>query len=246
MRQKLTDILWFPVNLVQIVLLLILTACAGAIGLITLALFRDPRRAVLAASHYFWSPLVLGVCLVRFRVRGRENVSKKEQYIYVSNHESQLDIAAITEAVTVPLFFVAKQELAKVPVVGTYMKAMGMIFVDRKNKEKAMASMNRAIDLIRSGQNVITFPEGTRSKTGELLTFKRGSFIIAREGQIGVVPVAIKGTRKVLPSGSFKIRPGRVDVVIGKPVSPDKFLHLSPDETADLFRQKVVELLNQA
>ncbi|MCC6601432.1 MAG: 1-acyl-sn-glycerol-3-phosphate acyltransferase [Crocinitomicaceae bacterium] len=243
MRNTFANILWFPINVIQILLLLVITVIAGILGPLLLLFFRDPRPAILIVSHYFWSPLLFLICMVKFRTKGRENIDKSQQYIYISNHESLTDIAAICLAITVPLFFVAKQELAKVPVVGTYIKTMGMIFVDRKNKDRAMESMKRAIVLIQSGSNVITFPEGTRSKTGKLMLFKRGSFVIAKEGNIGVVPVAIRGTRKVLPSGSFFIRPGKVEVIIGEPVKAETFSHLSSEETASFFRGKIEAML---
>ena len=234
--------LLLPLNVIQAVVILVWTAFSGIFAMF-LRIFFSPKRVVLFISHWFWSPVMLLFTFMHLKVRGRENITPKVPCIYVANHVSQLDIMVLVRAITVPLFFVAKMELKKVPVLSQYITAMGMIFIDRKDKEKAMTSMREAIARIRAGYDVITFPEGTRSKTGELMVFKRGTFIIAKEGNIPVVPVAIRGTEKMLPSGSFTLRPGRAEVIIGRPVQPEVFAHLSPEETAAFFREKVKELL---
>jgi 1-acyl-sn-glycerol-3-phosphate acyltransferase len=234
--------LLLPLNVIQIVVILVWTAFTGLLALF-LRLFLSPKKVVFFISHWLWSPVMLILTMMRLTVRGREHITRDKPCIYVSNHLSQLDILVLPRAITVPLFFVAKMELKKVPLLSQYISAMGMIFIDRKDKEKALASMRKAIARIREGYDVITFPEGTRSKTGELMVFKRGTFIIAKEGNIPVVPVAVKGTDKMLPSGSFTLRPGRAEVIIGKPVQPEVFATLSPEETAAFFREKVRELL---
>jgi 1-acyl-sn-glycerol-3-phosphate acyltransferase len=132
--------------------------------------------------------------------------------------------------------------LSKVPFLGWYMKAVGMIFVDRGNREKARNSMQGAAELINSGRNVISFPEGTRSKTGELMMFKRGSFVIAQEGKIDIVPIGISGARNVLASGSSALRPGVIYVNIGKPIDIKKHQDLSDEELAELARGEVARL----
>ena len=104
------------------------------------------------------------------------------------------------------------------PFIGWYMYATGMIFVDRSNRAKAIASLDRAGKLIKRGRDVLMFPEGTRSKTGKIGEFKKGPFMLATKGDIAVVPVAILGTEKALPAGKFTLRPGSVSVRIGKPM----------------------------
>lgn len=194
------------------------------------------------ASRILWSPMVLFLSGVRLKIKGRENAPRNRTCIYVANHESMYDIVALVRAVPVPLFFIAKQELSKVPFLGWYMKAVGMILVDRGNREKARKSMQKAAELINSGRNVISFPEGTRSKTGELMMFKRGSFVIAQEGKIDIVPIGISGARNVLASGSSALRPGVIHVNIGKPIEIGKYKDLSDEELAELARGEVSRL----
>lgn len=106
------------------------------------------------------------------------------------------------------------------PVVGWFIWAAGMIFIDRSNREKAYQSLTKAGKLVRGGKDVITFPEGTRSKTGELRQFRKGSFHLAREAGVPVVPVRVVATNKVWPVGSYNFRGGAIEVYIGKPLPP--------------------------
>ncbi|MEC9186574.1 MAG: lysophospholipid acyltransferase family protein, partial [Bacteroidota bacterium] len=116
-----------------------------------------------------------------------------ESAIFCSNHLSSFDIIAMYMSLDRPIFFIAKKEIKQIPFLGWYMSVAGMIFLDRSNHENAMRSMRNAGNEIKKGKNIISFPEGTRSKTNQIGQFKRGSFIIAKEGKIPIVPVAIKG-----------------------------------------------------
>lgn len=234
----------FFITLIQALLIFPFTAFSGLLAIL-LRLFFPPNKVVFFISHQFWSAPVLFMAGVRLSIIGRQHISKKKAYIYVANHESQMDIAVIVRAVTVPLFFVAKKELSKVPVLGWYIRAMSMIFIDRKNREKAMESMRKASLRIKSGMNVITFPEGTRSRSNELLPFKKGTFVIAKEGEIGIIPIAIEGTREVLPSRAFIMRPGNVSVTIGQPIEPHEFESLSAEQLSEMVRERIKKMLEQ-
>ena len=133
----------------------------------------------------------------------------------------------------------AKIELKKVPILSQYIKVVGMILVDRKNRERAMASMRTAIQDIQGGKSIAAFPEGTRTKTGELLPFKKGIFTIAKEGRIPIVPIAIVGSAKALASGSFFIRPATVELRILPALNSDEFFNMSIEEMADYTRSLI-------
>jgi 1-acyl-sn-glycerol-3-phosphate acyltransferase len=154
-----------------------------------------------------------------------------------------MDIPAIFQSILVPLLFLAKKELKKVPFLGWYGSFIGMIFIDRKNREKAYQSLRKAGEKIKKGSNVISFPEGTRSKDGRLQIFKRGTFFLASESDIGVVPIAVSGARDVMPAGSFKMRPGTITVRIGKPVYHRDFPEKSVEDFAHHVRGIVIEML---
>lgn len=217
-------------NILQLFLVSIWTAISAIIT-ITLVIVTGKKSMSAIVARNIWSPAILFFCGARLSVSGRENIDQKGNYIFVSNHESLLDIPAIYCSVPLNIFFIAKKELKKVPFMGWAMMMGGMIFIDRKNKEQARKDMLRAGELIKSGKNIISFPEGTRTKTGELGLFKRGGFLLSKNTGIPVVPIAIKGARELLPSGSIGIKPGIIYVHLFPPVSPEKY---TPEEV-DIF-----------
>lgn len=213
----------------------------GFLGIVLRLIGFNAHRVVMLIGHQLFARTILFISGVRLHVHGKENFHT-EPAIYVSNHTSQMDIPAITAAFPFPLFFVAKHSLRSVPFLGWYMRAVGMIFVDRTNREKAMQSMRDAAEIIRSGKNVLTFPEGTRSPDGELKLFRRGSFVIAKEGGLAIVPVAVTGTFASLPKKSYVIRPSQVHVYIGKAILPESIKDKTVEQIAGLAQQAVADL----
>lgn len=189
-----------------------------------------------------WSPVLFLIIGVKTRVSGLENINQEQFHLYVTNHESQLDIPAVVRLVPVPLYFLLKEEIKKVPFLGWYAAAMGMVFVDRKNKTKAAQSLKSAAELIKNGKNVIVFPEGTRTKTGKIQSFKRGAFIIAKQSNIGIVPMAIKGSRETLPAGSIQFKRGTINLKIGPVIPSETVEQLSVKELITHTEEKVQEL----
>lgn len=234
--------LLIPLNIVQILIILVWTAVCGIAGMLLMLITRNGQWVHWFDGRILWSPLVCAVSLVRVKVHGLEKIDRSKARIYVANHESLYDIVALSRVMPIGLFFIAKKELSKVPVLGQYMHYIGHIFVDRKNKEAARKSMIAAAEKIKTGRNVISFPEGTRSKTGEMGIFKRGSFVIAKEGGIDIVPIAISGSGKVLKSGTYSIFPGTIHVHIGDVIQTQSFLHLDSDQLAELTREKILTI----
>jgi 1-acyl-sn-glycerol-3-phosphate acyltransferase len=238
-------ILFGVINAVQIILIIVWTAFCGLSGILMMLIMWNGPLVHLIQGKYLWSPFVCLISGVNIKVSGLQHVQPENPAIYVANHASHYDIVAISRVMPLGLFFVAKKELSRIPLMGQYMHLIGHIFVDRKNKENALKSMALAAEKIRKGKSVISFPEGTRSKSDQMNLFKRGSFIIAKEGKIDVVPIAIKGSRKILPSGSFSIRPGTIEVMIGERIPASSFSHLSVEEIASLAQERVRNLLHQ-
>lgn len=232
-----SKISWFPINILQLLLLLVWTLFSGLLGM-ALALITNPVFSHRIMGYYIFSPGVLAISMVRVRVTGLENVLN-EPAIYAANHASQLDIPIICTKINRPLFFIGKIELKKVPILGQYMKTVGMIFVDRKNRERAMASMRTAIHDIQGGKSIAAFPEGTRTKTGELLPFKKGVFTISKEGKIPIVPIAVVGSAKALASGSFFLRPATVELRILPALKSENFFQMEIDEMANYTRSLI-------
>lgn len=224
------------INAIQIFVIWVLTLMAATSGLILLP-FVGQKKSIWISSK-IWSTLVLGISGVKIEVEGAENIPSDQHVIYTSNHESSFDIPILFKVITVPLFFLAKAELKKIPVFGWYVEAVGMVFVDRKNHQNAMDSLKKAGREIKKGKDIITFPEGTRPRDGEMKLFKRGSFILALENEINMVPIAIVGSKHVNPPG-YKITSGTVKVRIGKMVDVSKFDVNEPDVLAKHVEDEV-------
>jgi len=143
--------------------------------------------------------------------------------LFMSTHESNLDPPALIRVIRVPAVFISKQELKLVPLVGWAAWIGGTIFIDRGNRERSRKSLQAAADQIRSGKTVAVFPEGTRTRTGELGPFKKGVFALAMEAGVPVVPVAAVGGFRILPAGRLAARPGRYVVRFGAPLQPTDF-----------------------
>jgi 1-acyl-sn-glycerol-3-phosphate acyltransferase len=232
-----SKVLWFPINVLQLLLLLLWTIFCGIFGML-FALSTNPTYSHRIMGYYIFSPVILAISMVRVKAKGLNNILN-EPAIYAANHASQLDIPIICTRVNRPMFFIGKVELKKIPILSQYMKIVGMIFVDRKNRERAMASMRTAIQDIQGGKSIAAFPEGTRTKTGELLPFKKGVFTIAKEGRIPIVPIAVIGSAKALASGSFFLRPATVEIRILPALKGDDFFNLSIEEMANQTRKLI-------
>jgi 1-acyl-sn-glycerol-3-phosphate acyltransferase len=140
--------------------------------------------------------------------------------IYAANHESALDIFAVLRIVPSGVRFVAKEELFRIPIFGWYMRLGGHVPVDRRNHARAVASLQRAARVVRSGTSLIVFPEGTRSLDGRVHPFKKGPFVLAMEAGVPVVPVAISGSGRVTPKKVLSVHPGEIRMAAGDPVEP--------------------------
>ncbi|NMB74113.1 MAG: 1-acyl-sn-glycerol-3-phosphate acyltransferase [Myxococcales bacterium] len=167
----------------------------------------------------FWVRGFFAFCRIRLRSSGLENLPRGP-CIMMCNHQSHIDILAIFGSNPVNLRFVAKKELFYIPFFGWYLWYAGYIPIDRGHREKAIRSLDRAADKIRRGISIVTFPEGTRSPDGNIQAFKKGPFMLALKSGVPVVPVAIYGSRDILPKKSLAIRPGTIRVRYGPPVLP--------------------------
>ncbi len=184
-------------------------------------------------AMYIWSPFLLTVVGGSAEVVGKEKLDKNDPAIYVANHSSHFDIPVLFNKMGFFLHFIAKIELKKVPLFGWGCSMVDIIWIDRKNKMKAQQSMKEAGEHIKRGLNVISFPEGTRSKDGEIGMFRRGSFALAQQAEVDVVPLYIKGTRPLNPPGSMSFRPSKVTIVVGDRLSIEDYKDHSPEDFAN-------------
>ena len=154
----------------------------------------------------------------RIRVEGREHLADPRNTIVMPNHISHLDVPVIFDALGLDFKVLVKQELFKLPFLAMAMRIAGLIPVDRSDRAQSREAIARAIESLQAGNCFLVFPEGTRSPSGELGPFKKGAFIAAMEAGSRIVPVALSGTRELLPKGRFTIRPGTVTVQVLPPV----------------------------
>jgi 1-acyl-sn-glycerol-3-phosphate acyltransferase len=155
---------------------------------------------------------------VRLRVVGRQNLDPAQNYLFMPNHQSNLDPSVTMLAIGRDVRFMAKASLFRIPVLGQAMLGGGFVPVDRDTRERAIAAVEAAARELRAGYDFLIFPEGTRSRDGSLLPLKKGPFILAIKAQAPIVPVAVRGTATLWPKGSFKIRAGDVTVELLDPI----------------------------
>jgi 1-acyl-sn-glycerol-3-phosphate acyltransferase len=216
-ESKAVRLLWAPVNGLQAAYTALWTAFWISVALAANLVTRSPRASLWLARRA-WAPGLVHGAGARLSVRGLERVDRARAHLFVANHSSWIDIPVLYMTAPPPLYFLAKKELATVPFLGWYLRAMGMVLVDRRDRRRATASVGRAADLLASGRSVVSFPEGTRSRTGSLGSFRSGGFGAAIEAGADVVPVAIRGAGKVLPPDGFRVRPGVVEVLFCAPI----------------------------
>ncbi|MDR2146752.1 MAG: 1-acyl-sn-glycerol-3-phosphate acyltransferase [Tannerella sp.] len=169
-----------------------------------------------------WSRLATVLTLCPVKVTGREHITKGQSYVFVSNHQSAFDIFLIYGHLGVPIKWMMKKGLEKIPLVGLACKKAGFIFVDNSSAKAAQKSVLEAKEKIKNsgGSSLIVFPEGGRTKDGHLQAFKRGAYLIAMEMQLPIVPITLNGTYKVMKMNSFNIMPHRLEMFIHEALAP--------------------------
>lgn len=222
--------MWKIINIIQLIIIVVFNIPLILVALI-IGIFS--RKAMKWYAMYIWSPFLLTVVGGSAEVVGKEKLDKNDPAIYVANHSSHFDIPVLFNKMGFFLHFIAKIELKKVPLFGWGCSMVDIIWIDRKNKMKAQQSMKEAGEHIKRGLNVISFPEGTRSKDGEIGMFRRGSFALAQQAEVDVVPLYIKGTRPLNPPGSMSFRPSKVTIVVGDRLSIEDYKDHSPEDFAN-------------
>jgi 1-acyl-sn-glycerol-3-phosphate acyltransferase len=215
---------------------------AGPAGLVIARVFRW-KRGLYALGH-FGASMALTLAGIRYRVAGREHVPPTA-VVFCANHESNVDPPVLFEALHPRLHILYKAELHRFPIMGTVFDVGGFVPIDRGDRDKALGSISRGAASLRAGNSFLIFPEGTRSRTGGLLPFKKGGFIMAIEAQAPVVPVAIQGGRAAMRKGSALVRPVRVTVRIGKPIPTAGMTLADRDRLIEDVRREVQNLLDQ-
>ena len=188
-----------------------------------------------------WSRGLLRVAGTPVLAEGLERIPAGP-VVYASNHTSMFDIWALAATLPGSTRFVAKQELGRIPILGTAMRRAGHVLIDRFNRARAFEAYDQAAATIRTGISAIVFPEGTRSPTGELLPFKNAPFGLAIAAQVPIVPVYVHGTYRILPKGSLRVRPQPIRLLVGEPIPTAGLLPGGREALRDRVRAAIVAL----
>jgi 1-acyl-sn-glycerol-3-phosphate acyltransferase len=215
-------------------------AVAGPLGLVIAYVFRW-KRGLYFLGHT-GVRLALAAAGIRYRVDGRAQVPPTA-VVFCSNHESNVDPPVLFRALHPMLHVLYKAELHKFPIMGTVFDVGGFVPIDRGNREKALASIAHGAERLRGGDSFLIFPEGTRSRTGALLPFKKGGFIMAIQAQAPIVPVAVQGGRASMRKGSAWVRPVTVSVRIGEPVATAGLTTADREVVIQQVRERIEALL---
>jgi len=216
---------------------------AGPAGMLLALLFR--WKGVLYILGHGGVALGTSLAGIRYRVAGREHVPRDRAVVFCANHQSNVDPPVLYRALHPRLHILYKAELQKLPILGRAFGLGGFVPVDRTSREHSVAAVEQAAQSLRAGNSFLTFPEGTRSRTGALLPFKKGGFILAIKAQVPIVPVAVQGGTAAMRRGSAIIRPVMVSVRIGAPIETAGLKLSERNELIARVRTSIENLLAQ-
>ena len=211
---------------------------------VLLELFRPGRNMSFKVGR-IWSLVNLRAAGCRVEYAGHENLDRLLPCLFLSNHESNLDVWALTRVLPVTSRFVAKQSLFRIPVFGAALRAAGFIPVDRADRGKAIQSLEAGLAWLRAGNPILMFPEGTRSRDGSLLPFKKGPFHLAVQAECPVVPIAVVGSGPLMRPRSPVVRAGTIQVRFGAPIPPRPNAEDGVSDLMERVRAAMIGLLER-
>jgi 1-acyl-sn-glycerol-3-phosphate acyltransferase len=223
----------------------VIATILGSVGALVLGTVDRSGDRVLWLAR-LWSRVILFVPGVRLEIKMHGNLDLGRPYVFMPNHASMVDIWAVCVAIPASFRFMAKKQLSRIPLFGWAMSAGRFIFIDRQNGLAARRSMDEAARRIRAGQSVVIFPEGTRTRDGRLLPFKKGGFHLAIDSGAAIVPVAIRGSRAVMPRGAALIRAGAVTVEVGEPIPTEGLAPSDREALIAKVRGRVAAMLGES
>jgi 1-acyl-sn-glycerol-3-phosphate acyltransferase len=170
----------------------------------------------------YWGKSLIRLAFCKVKVTGLEHLDKGKAYLFIANHSSSFDIFLLNGYLPFEFRWISKASYFNVPVFGNAMKKAGYILIQRDKPMQAMRALLYAVDTLKQGKSIVIFPEGTRSRTGELQDFKKGTLVIASKAGAEVVPLTIRNTFEAKKPGSFWVIPSLLEIVIHEPVLIEK------------------------
>ena len=202
------------------------------------------RHGIYEKCARWWSRGVLAAAGVEVITHRSTLIAPDRPHVYIANHVSWFDILVIIESL--PDFgFVAKREVERVPIFGSAARAVGVMYIDRENRKAAFSTYDDAAKLIREGDSVVVYPEGTRGDDYALRPFKKGPFVLAIQAGVPVIPIVIHGTIAVNARGSLQARSGTVHVHLLDPISTEGLTYDQRDELAERVRSRMADVLRE-
>ena len=220
---------------------------AGGAAVAGLLRVRNRRGGVYDWAGTGWSRNILRAARTPVIAEGLEHIPRDQPLIYASNHSSMFDIWALFATLPGSVRFVAKRELFKIPLLGPAMLAAGHIPIDRTARKSAFEAYDEAARTIQRGtSSIVVFPEGTRSRTGELLPFKNAPFGLAIAAQVPIIPVYVHHTFEILPKGALRLRPRPIRLLAGRPILTAGLRPEDRERLRDEVRAAIVALQSKA
>lgn len=200
---------------------------------------RQRRKEQLAWGFArWWGRAVLWATGSTVKVVGAEKVPEGP-VVVMGNHQGYFDIMLVLGYIDKPLAFIAKKELSKLPLVSSWMRYLGCIFLDRKDVRQAVEVFQKAVNQVKSGWSMVIFPEGTRSKSNTLAPFKKGSMKLPLRAGVPIVPVSIDGTYKVFEGNGKRIGPAQITLVVAEPIMPEQISQMDTGDISQLVRERI-------
>jgi 1-acyl-sn-glycerol-3-phosphate acyltransferase len=230
---------WWRTIFLLIPAISVYTIVLGTLS-ITSSLFETSGRFAHWCART-WSRLILVTTGVHVDVSGLERLAANRAYVFVANHQSIYDIPIVFWSLPYQIRIIAKESLGRFPFLGWHLRRTGHMLVDRRRPDRA-ALFGRASTLMKQGLSLIVFPEGTRSRDGRVAPFKGGSFYLALEAGLPVVPISIVGSRHVMLKGRLATYPGRVKLIVHEPIDTGAVAAADP-RAARAFAARVREVI---
>ena len=205
---------------------------------ITVSLFSRNGNSVHLIAR-FWAKSILWASRIKIDVQGLSNLDPDKPFVYMCNHQSNFDIPVLLAHLPVQFRWLAKEELFKIPIFSRAMRGAGYVRIDRFNREAAIESLKEAAAKMKNGVSIMIFPEGTRSRDGDIRPFKKGGFVMAVDTGVPIVPVIVQGTWPIMAKSSWRINTGEVSLLIEKPIDTTGYTRETKDDLIETVRSVI-------